>query len=283
MKGFFFILREMKAYVEPEWSNVDKKLKKLDLSESESEDEDEDEGEGEDGEEALEDLEFDEGLFCVACDKEFKNEKSKLNHENSKKHKDNIALLRLHMEADDEAMLEESKSSADLRSGPETEKVDAEEEEEKVDSPKTGKLSKKDKKKRKNKKVLEVYDLSDLSDEEVKMSQETKEVEEQGGESVDKEPQASNATNKTKSRKEKKQKKHLSEKLRSKSNEKAEVEAEDETKSMTCTICEEEFETRNKLFEHIEAEGHAAPVQQLSYNQIKKLRIAQAKLKKAKK
>ena len=69
----------MKVYVEPEWSNVDKKLKKLDLSATESEEDDE-EAEEEEGENAAEDEEIyysEDELFCVACDKAFKNEKSK--------------------------------------------------------------------------------------------------------------------------------------------------------------------------------------------------------------
>jgi DnaJ family protein A protein 5 len=116
----------MKAYVEPEWSNVDKKLKKLDLSATESEEDDE-EAEEEEGENAAEDEEIDyseDELFCVACDKAFKNEKSKLNHENSKKHKENIELLRVHMEADDEKMANESKSSKGAESPRANEEVD---------------------------------------------------------------------------------------------------------------------------------------------------------------
>ena len=52
-----------------------------------------------------------------------------------------------------------------------------------------------------------------------------------------------------------------------------------------CSVCDEEFETRNKLFEHIKKEGHAAlkpaqPDQPLSHNQLKKnKRLAKASKK----
>ena len=63
------------------------------------------------------------------------------------------------------------------------------------------------------------------------------------------------------------------------SEKKAESAAE---KISKCSVCDEEFETRNKLFEHIKKEGHAAlkpaqPDQPLSHNQMKKnKRLAKA-------
>lgn len=84
----------MKVYVEPEWSQVDKKLEELDLAENpkpkanESGDEGEnDEENGNNNNEDDDDDDFDESLFCVACNKSFKNEKSFMNHEKSKKHR----------------------------------------------------------------------------------------------------------------------------------------------------------------------------------------------------
>lgn len=62
-----------------------------------------------------------------------------------------------------------------------------------------------------------------------------------------------------------------------------EVEQEKMEKKPICSVCDEEFETRNKLFEHIKKEGHAAlkPTdenQPLSHNAIKKnKRLAKAK------
>ena len=62
----------------------------------------------------------------------------------------------------------------------------------------------------------------------------------------------------------------------------AEANKEDEVIELKCTVCLAEFETRNKLFDHIKAEDHQS-VPKLSYNQIKKNRILLAKLNKNKK
>ena len=123
----------MKAYVEPAWSAVDKKLEELDLEEenertnkfksqsaaaASSSVNNNDENDDNNNEENLNDTnldenaenddyddDFDESLFCVACNKAFKNEKSFLNHEKSKKHRDNIDLLKKHMKEEDKKVL----------------------------------------------------------------------------------------------------------------------------------------------------------------------------------
>jgi DnaJ family protein A protein 5 len=111
----------MNSYVEPSWSSVNQKLDELDLEEEKrdkkskkfsilQEDDDKlDQGdlndesgnqkEESDGENDSE--EYDDSLFCVACDKSFKSAKSFENHEKSKKHKDNIELLKKHMKEED--------------------------------------------------------------------------------------------------------------------------------------------------------------------------------------
>ena len=61
------------------------------------------------------------------------------------------------------------------------------------------------------------------------------------------------------------------------------VEEEDESKSLKCTICETEFDSRNKLFDHINKEGHASlkqTDQPLSHNAIKKNKRLLAKINK---
>lgn len=53
----------------------------------------------------------------------------------------------------------------------------------------------------------------------------------------------------------------------------------DEQVQLICTVCQEEFSSRNKLFDHIKTEGHAAPKLEkpLSHNAIKKnKRLAKA-------
>ncbi len=119
----------MKAYVEPAWSAVDKKLEELDLEEenertnkfksqsaaASASANNNDDNDDNNNEENLNDTnldenddyddDFDESLFCVACNKAFKNEKSFLNHEKSKKHRDNIDLLKKHMKEEDKKVL----------------------------------------------------------------------------------------------------------------------------------------------------------------------------------
>ncbi|XP_030373132.1 dnaJ homolog subfamily C member 21 [Scaptodrosophila lebanonensis] len=78
----------------------------------ESEDEDEDEQNSDltaDSEINLEaddvesELEYVDDLYCVACNKSFKNAKARANHEESKKHRDNVERLRQEMVVEDEA------------------------------------------------------------------------------------------------------------------------------------------------------------------------------------
>ena len=57
-------------------------------------------------------LKLDE-LFCVACDKLFKNKRAKENHETSKKHQDKINKLVAEMEAEEEGQISGADSDAD--------------------------------------------------------------------------------------------------------------------------------------------------------------------------
>lgn len=87
-----------------------------------------------------------DNLFCVACDKMFKSEQSFKNHEKGKKHKDMVAIIKAHMEEEDEDYAEEGEKLNGLE-----EKYIIEEEEEESTPQK---LSKKQKKKRKQQKNL---------------------------------------------------------------------------------------------------------------------------------
>ncbi len=140
-------------------------------------------------------------------------------------------------------------------------------------------MSKKDKKKRKNKQVLlqnlEIDD-SDVN-EDLEKSREIPEGTsgEKINEAQDTEMETAPACTSKKGKKDKKTKKATT-------DGDVIVLDEDGEQNLKCTVCLEEFETRNKLFDHIKSEGHAS-VSTLSYNQIKKQRILLAKMKKAKK
>ncbi|XP_038068653.1 dnaJ homolog subfamily C member 21-like [Patiria miniata] len=107
-------------------------------------------------------------LFCVACNKEFKSDKAFANHQNSKKHKENVAFLK-------EQMAEEEEEIADGRQEEDSSKEEEEEVDDDADlgdllqdsndddgdgipesnQPKKNKLSKKQKKKRKQQQAAE--------------------------------------------------------------------------------------------------------------------------------
>merc|ERR1712042_298467 len=62
----------------------------------------------------------DDGFFCVACDKFFRSDKAFANHEKSKKHKENVQLLKELMLEEEEGLdgpdgspLEKAQTSAD--------------------------------------------------------------------------------------------------------------------------------------------------------------------------
>ncbi|PNT62674.1 hypothetical protein BRADI_4g06790v3 [Brachypodium distachyon] len=90
------------TYQEPEWARVN---------------EDEIVFEEEDDEEMM--AKRKEELYCVACNKKFKSEKQWKNHEQSKKHKDKVAELRMAFKEEEEALKE-----AEAAAGGEWEEVD---------------------------------------------------------------------------------------------------------------------------------------------------------------
>jgi len=76
---------------------------------------------GEDNEQGEDESEeFDlSSLYCVACDKMFKTEGARQNHDNSKKHKDNIERLRAEMMEEDGLLLQDTQSGSEMECQPE--------------------------------------------------------------------------------------------------------------------------------------------------------------------
>ncbi|XP_031844006.1 dnaJ homolog subfamily C member 21 [Nomia melanderi] len=100
--------KQLKEYKECEWSkfsNIEAELKSIEANLAQEF------GESLSSEEDTidENTVEDNILYCVACNKLFKTHKSFTNHENSKKHKDNITAMKISMIEDDE----EFESSAD--------------------------------------------------------------------------------------------------------------------------------------------------------------------------
>ncbi|XP_043242237.1 dnaJ homolog subfamily C member 21-like [Amphibalanus amphitrite] len=93
-------LREMADYTEAEWSRADQsQLQQMEAAIAREFGEAVSDSEDSNSEQEAED----DHLYCPACDKVFKTDKSFKNHEGSKKHRDNVARLR-------ETLLEEEEN-----------------------------------------------------------------------------------------------------------------------------------------------------------------------------
>ncbi|XP_006875445.1 PREDICTED: dnaJ homolog subfamily C member 21 [Chrysochloris asiatica] len=212
---------------------------------------------GQDGKDSdvAEDAEIHDDLYCPACDRSFKTEKAMKNHEKSKKHREMVALLKQQLEEEEEKF---SGSPTDENT------LNASSEEEVEDSPKQ-KLSKKQKKKKQ--KPVESYDdnfnengtggekidpedtnlnqdsakeLGDSPQENISVTEATKQCEDLASETK--------SISKPKGKKAKDMKKTVK------------VPGEPQTMGdvlISCSTCHDEFPSRNKLFEHLKATGHA--------------------------
>lgn len=233
---------------------------------------------GKDSDEA-EDAELYDGLYCPACDKSFKTEKAMRNHEKSKKHREMVALLKQQLEEEDANF-----------SGPQTDEnsLNANSEEEMEDAPKQ-KLSKKQKKKKQ--KPAQNYDDNfnengtgegvKVDPEDTNLNQNSaKESEDSLQENVgvtetvelcDDPKTEAKSVSKPKGKKAKDTKKSVR------------VPAEPQTVSdvlISCTTCRSEFPSRNKLFDHLKATGHArAPSSSASLNSVTNSRNKKEKRK----
>nr|XP_004059020.2 dnaJ homolog subfamily C member 21 isoform X2 [Gorilla gorilla gorilla] len=223
-----------------------------------------DEEDGKDSDEA-EDAELYDDLYCPACDKSFKTEKAMKNHEKSKKHREMVALLKQQLEEE-----EENFSRPQIDENP----LDDNSEEEMEDAPKQ-KLSKKQKKKKQ--KPAQNYDDNfnvngtgegvKVDPEDTNLNQDSaKELEDSPQENVsvteiikpcDDPKSEAKSVPKPKGKKTKDTKKPVR------------VPAEPQTMSdvlISCTTCHSEFPSRNKLFDHLKATGHARAPSSSSLN-----------------
>uniref|UniRef100_A0A1I7YWR3 DnaJ homolog subfamily C member 21 n=1 Tax=Steinernema glaseri TaxID=37863 RepID=A0A1I7YWR3_9BILA len=179
-------------------------------------------------------LDPEDDLYCVACEKAFKNMKSKENHDKSKKHRENLALLRKHMLEEDAELLFDT-PTPDLR----------EENEESVTPQNTGgKRSKKQKKKDKRQKALEEDEEKDIPPQcsdpatDVVETEICKLTEETANLEVD-------------------QAKPKKARRKNKDTVKEEDGAPTGPKEAFCDACREKFESRSRLFAHLKETGHA--------------------------
>ncbi|NWI33275.1 DJC21 protein, partial [Sula dactylatra] len=219
-----------------------------------------------------EEAEFVDGLYCPACDKFLKTEKAMKNHEKSKRHREMVALLRQQLEE------EEGKFpvSLDDASG-----IHTKEEKETGDMPKQ-KLSKKQRKKQKT--MMTYEDSFDKSaDEETVEQKEVPcvDVDKDSGsaEELVNEGQRSAVSEDTNTMEdvgqvdEGKTEERSSTKPKGKKAKDAKKSAKASSEHPTtnevpihCVTCNCAFPSRNKLFEHLKATGHAKATQAPAVN-----------------
>ncbi|XP_068608818.1 dnaJ homolog subfamily C member 21 isoform X2 [Brachionichthys hirsutus] len=193
-------------------------------------------------------------LFCPACDKSFKSDQAMKNHEKSKKHREMVALLRQQLEKDEDLL---DLNLEGLHGG--------EEEEQEEEDKRRPKLSKKQKKKKKQQEVSptsveEEQEKGTCEEEEELRScplllqtsvEEEEETPEKSGDPPEPEtqddprPTEVQSSGKSKGKKGGKDKPNRRERL-------------PEEAGLRCVTCNYEFPTRNKLFDHLKASGHAS-------------------------
>ncbi|XP_073333479.1 dnaJ homolog subfamily C member 21 isoform X1 [Pagrus major] len=263
-------------YKEQSWaamSELEKELQQIeaqygeefgDASESEEEENSEEAGDADqpDGDELT--IDYYDDLYCPACDKSFKSDKAMKNHEKSKKHREMVVLLRQQLEEEDDLL----GLNQDGKEGGEEEKEQEEEEEEEEDKPRQ-KLSKKQKRKKKQQKVVQTaVEVEQEVEEEEKPTPTTCEEEapeedapEKAAEPTEPEKQDDPPPTEIKSSGKPKGKKGggKDKPKNVKSNTGGEQVPEKEL-ILHCVTCNNEFPTRNKLFDHLKTTGHASPL-----------------------
>ncbi|XP_006896864.1 PREDICTED: dnaJ homolog subfamily C member 21 [Elephantulus edwardii] len=223
----------------------------------EGEPEEQEPRDGQDGKDSdeVEDAKLFDDLYCPACDKSFKTEKAMKNHEKSKKHREMVALLKQQLEEEEEKF-----------SGPQTDEnpLDASSEKEVEESPKQ-KLSKKQKKKKQ--KRAQSYDdnFNENGTEAVHVDPENTNLNQDSAKELGDSPQGSISVTETTEQREdtrsatKSVPKPKGKKAKdTKKAVKVPVESQSEGDTLlSCSTCHDEFPSRNKLFEHLKASGHA--------------------------
>lgn len=202
---------------------------------------------------------IDDELYCVACNKFFNSESAKLNHEASKKHKQNIEVLKMEMKAEEESYQE--KLSNDIKE-PNSEQDENENESDDVEE-EPAKKSKSKKSKKKNKKPINY----EISDPEPEQEIETKVEENLINESNAIDSEENDWSNSKKAKKTKAKAKPKSEKVKPSEPELKEVILVEMSPSQEtnvvdsteyrCATCKEIFPSKNKLFAHLKKTNHS--------------------------
>ncbi|RVE65902.1 hypothetical protein OJAV_G00121370 [Oryzias javanicus] len=282
-------------YKEQSWaamSELEKELQQIeaeygeefgDVSESDEDEVDmqENTGGGRDADQPNgDDLTLDEydDLYCPACDKSFKSDKAMKNHEKSKKHREMVVLLRQQLEEEEDSLALNEDGGKDGEN-----ENDLEEEEEEEEEKPRQRLSKKQKRKKKQQKVVEQNPLEEeVKEEELKAEEQPaaptsckedaaeKRADAAEPETPDNLPptEVKGSSGKTKGKKG-----GGKDRTRDAKSQNADQVPEKEV-NLRCVTCNNEFSTRNKLFDHLKTSGHATALsangQQSSTSKSKK-------------
>ncbi|XP_029649934.1 dnaJ homolog subfamily C member 21 [Octopus sinensis] len=285
-------LKLLENYQEPEWSatsKVEKEIKELEsLHQKEF------------GDKFSEDLSSEEDpdyagdLFCVACNKAFKSDKAFANHERSKKHKENVILLKQEMEEDEAAMVnsmtekknDSSEALSDIPVDDEDLDLNSDDIVEET-SERKQKMSKKQKKKKKQQRLLaqkndDDSDSGDKKKEQKKVEEASKLAQDFEGKVrvnekdviINNHPEEQKKVIKTFENlvEESVSKKSDGQTLQNKENiteESTTNVTEESTTNATeektmqndtalhfCNVCGKDYPSRNKLFDHLKETGH---------------------------
>ncbi|XP_041825349.1 dnaJ homolog subfamily C member 21 isoform X2 [Melanotaenia boesemani] len=220
----------------------------LDMDTREKESEEGGDGEQPDGDNLTVD-DFDD-LYCPACDKSFKSDKAMKNHEKSKKHREMVALLRQQLEEEEDSL----GLNNDGNDGDENEQEEEEEEEE--EKPRQ-KLSKKQKRKRKQQKVSQQSAPEEGEGEKQTPTTCEEDAPEKSADSVESEKQEDLPQTEVKSSGKTKGKKGGGKDKPKNIKSQTVEQCPEKEVNLRCVTCNNEFPTRNKLFDHLKTSGHA--------------------------
>ncbi|KAK6620380.1 hypothetical protein RUM44_006781 [Polyplax serrata] len=280
---------QMENYKESDWlkfSNVENDLKQIEENLAKEYGDDQVNFEAEDSEEAFSNNSF----FCVACNKVFKTDKSFANHEKSKKHKENVALLKNVITEEDEALNlspinnSESLVNAIHSSNDELNTCDTNEKK------KTKKKSKQKKptkiidnssnddsndelnnllafqgKKARNRKQNDKKDDNDLDDEKIdkrnkKKSKKVNKGSESDQKNITDEKDCNDLISEMNSSMKPQQghdKKADVTEVHKKNHQVESRKGKDANPDLTCAVCKNQFPSKNKLFNHLKSTGHS--------------------------
>ncbi|KAH8397007.1 hypothetical protein KR215_007519 [Drosophila sulfurigaster] len=254
-----------------------------DEEEEDEEDEDDADHQEEDDEEdaELDELEYVDDLYCVACNKSFKNAGARSNHEESKKHRDNVERLRQEMESEEQEFNEHNESLnateeslAELQLNGSHETADSDQLEEELIEQQQSKRNKKNKKSKKAApKAVAVHSDDDEEAEAppadfnpaASNSDDAEDDDWSRGKKATKKTRSKNKTTNGKQKVEAEAKPAAEAKSKTastlptkSSRDKDDGDDEDapSTVQHTCVTCKLVFDSKNKLFAHLKKTNH---------------------------